>query len=304
MVSDFEHKKKVIAAIPAFNEEYAIGSVVLRTHLFVKQVIVVDDGSHDHTAEIAQLAGAIVVKHEKNQGYGAAIKTIFITAQKMDADELVILDADGQHNPCDIPKLLAPIESGADVVIGSRFLEEKSSVPKYRKIGMKILDRATNIAGKISTSDSQSGFRAYSRNAIEKLSIDGNGMVAGSEILIDAGNSGLVIAEVPIDAKYNIPNTSSFNPFYHGISVLSNIINLISYQRPLISFGIPGVILMVIGTFLAFWTLSIYTAYGVFPYSMTVICGVILLLGLMLINTALVLNSTVQLIRKTRNEKE
>jgi glycosyltransferase involved in cell wall biosynthesis len=300
MPSSSENALNTIAIIPAFNEEHAIGSVILRARQFVSQVVVVDDGSYDRTAEIAQLAGATVIRHEKNQGYGAAIKTIFMTARKMDADELVILDADGQHDPSDIPKLLDPIRSGADIVIGSRFLENKSSVPNYRKIGMKILDRATNLAGKISISDSQSGFRAYNRNAIEKLNINGNGMVAGSEILIDAGNSGLVIAEVPIVTEYNIPNTSSSNPFIHGMSVLSNIINLISYQRPLISFGIPGVILMVIGTFLAFWTLSIYTAYGAFPYTMTVICGVVLLLGLMLINTALVLNSTVQLIRKSQ----
>jgi glycosyltransferase involved in cell wall biosynthesis len=294
--------KKSIAIIPAYNEELAIGSVVLRTVPFVSQVVVIDDGSQDHTVEIAQLAGAVVIKHEKNLGYGAALQTIFTIAQEMDSDEFVILDADGQHNPSDIPKLLAALRSGADIAIGSRFLTEKSSVPHYRKIGIKILDRATNFAGKISISDSQSGFRAYSRTAIEKLTIQADGMAAGSEILIRAGHLGLVIAEVPINTKYDIPNISSSNPLVHGITVLSNIVGLISYRRPLISFGIPGFIVMVIGVYLAFWVLSLYTTYKVFPYTMTVVCGVCLMLGLMLINTALILNSVMQLTIKSRNK--
>ncbi|MFQ6052521.1 MAG: glycosyltransferase family 2 protein, partial [Candidatus Hydrothermarchaeota archaeon] len=137
----------IVAALPAYNEEIAIGSVILRARKHADKVIVVDDGSEDNTAEIAELAGAIVFKHERNMGYGAAIRSCFRKARELNADILVTIDADGQHDPSEIPKLIEPIQKGeADVVIGSRFLsKQKYPIPLYRLLGMKVLDKTTNF---------------------------------------------------------------------------------------------------------------------------------------------------------------
>jgi glycosyltransferase involved in cell wall biosynthesis len=118
-------KPKVILAIPAYNEEVAIGSVVARSKKYVDKVIVVDDGSKDHTVEIAKLVGAEVVSHKVNGGYGAAIKTCFEAAKANCADAMIIIDADGQHNPDDIPTLINEmVTRKSDIVIGSRFVME------------------------------------------------------------------------------------------------------------------------------------------------------------------------------------
>ena len=173
---------KIIAALPAYNEEVAVGSVVLRAGEHVEKVIVVDDGSTDRTKEVAELAGAVVVRHGSNAGYGAAIKSCFQKAKELDADILVILDADGQHDPDEIPHVLQPIYEGVDIVIGSCFITNGNSIPAYRKFWMMVLNSATNAGSKNKVSDSQSGFRAYSKNAIGSLRFRRNGM--GTEIFL------------------------------------------------------------------------------------------------------------------------
>ncbi len=152
---------KTAAIIPAFNEEVAIGSVVLLSREHVDEVLVVDDGSTDRTASVAEMAGARVLRHHKNLGKGAALKTGF---QATDADVIVTLDADGQHDPAEIPKLMEPIIRGeADIVNGSRYLHgTDENTPRYRRVGQKILDTATNISTGLEITDTQSGFRAFS----------------------------------------------------------------------------------------------------------------------------------------------
>lgn len=156
---------KIVAVIPAYNEETTIGSVVLSTRQHVLRALVVDDGCTDRTAEMAQLAGAQVVSHLENLGKGAALKTGFRAAR--DADIIVTLDSDGQHRPSEIPKLLEPILSGeADVVNGSRYLNRgETETPGYRRVGQNVLDIATNLGGKMEITDSQSGFRAFHKNS-------------------------------------------------------------------------------------------------------------------------------------------
>lgn len=153
-----------IAAMPAYNEAHVIAEVILGCKKYVDNVIVVDDGSSDNTAEVAKSAGGYVVKHEVNKGYGAALKSCFKLAREFNADVMIIMDSDGQHNPDEIPRLLEPLKHGADLVIGSRFINGNGkNVPAYRKVGMKILDIATYLAGGILVTDSQSGFRAYGK---------------------------------------------------------------------------------------------------------------------------------------------
>ena len=185
------NKPYVIVAIPAFNEEIAIGSVALRSKKYADEVIVVDDGSKDHTAEIASMAGVNVIPHLNNGGKGAAIKDAFAYAKKANADILVLIDGDGQHNPDEIPVLLAPILKGdADMVNGSRFLANAGNhVPKYRRLGQEVLTFATNAGTHSNITDTQNGFRAFSKKTFDCFSFSQNGMAIESEMLMDVANS-------------------------------------------------------------------------------------------------------------------
>jgi len=145
--------------MPAYNEEAYIAKTIVGARRHADAVLVVDDGSKDDTVPIAEALGAIVVRHKTNKGYGGALQTIFATARDLGAEELVIIDSDGQHSPGDIPRLLAELRQGNDVVIGSRFVEGSAGeIPAYRKVGMKVLDTATTLAGNnLAITDSQSG---------------------------------------------------------------------------------------------------------------------------------------------------
>ncbi|OPX94117.1 MAG: Undecaprenyl-phosphate mannosyltransferase [Syntrophorhabdus sp. PtaB.Bin027] len=261
-------------------------------------MLVVDDGSTDSTAEIAKALGAIVISHSSNRGYGAALQTIFDVARKLDADTLVILDSDGQHDPEQIPALLKPLRKGVDVVIGSRFIGKNGNhIPAYRIVGMKILDTATNLAGNLGLSDTQSGFRAYGKNAIATIKVSGNGMSAGSEILFQAQDQHFSVAEVPISVKYDVEKPSTQNPLSHGLDVLSHIIGIVGYKRPLITFGVPGCILTVFGAVTTLYTVTELYTGGAF-HSVMFIGGITsLILGLLLVTTSLILNSLVQIVK-------
>jgi glycosyltransferase involved in cell wall biosynthesis len=290
---------QTIAAMPAYNEERFIAKTVLGAQRYADVVLVVDDGSSDATVEIARALGALVIQHKTNKGYGGALQTIFETARTVRADTLIILDADGQHDPRDIPALLTRLDSGADVVIGSRFLDgSKGDIPAYRKVGMKVLDGMTEFAGgDLKVSDSQSGFRAYGRRAIEAVHITGEGMSAGSEILIQVADAGLVIAEVPITVRYDIEGTSSENPVSHGVGVLMNIVRLISLRRPLLFFGIPGSVFTVVGLAAELYTFSEFVRTDQFHYIVFTGGLFALLLGLLLATAGMILYSLVQIVQ-------
>ena len=268
-----------MAVIPAFNEEVTIGSVVLDAMNYVDSVVVIDDGSDDKTSMIAEMAGATVVKHKKNGGYGAALQSCFKYARDGNADSMVILDSDGQHDPLYIPHLMEKINEGADVVIGSRFLNGKNNVPIYRKAGMKVLDIVTNSVSGLDVSDTQSGYRAYSKKAINNIMINGYGMSAGSEILIQAKNSDLKIEEVPIICSYDVDDPSTHNPIRHGIDVLMGIVRAVGISRPLTYLGIPGVLLVVLGCIISMWILQGYNAGGFLPFGPTMIMMLLIIVG-------------------------
>ncbi|MGB4172174.1 MAG: glycosyltransferase family 2 protein, partial [Candidatus Methanoculleus thermohydrogenotrophicum] len=297
---------RTLVAMPAYNEEAAIAKTVLGARRHADAVLVVDDGSTDATVPIAEALGAIVVRHETNRGYGGALQTIFSTAREMGAEELVIIDADGQHDPEDIPRLLSELRSGNDVVIGSRFVEGSAGdIPAYRKVGMKVLDAATTLAGNgLAITDSQSGFRAYGRRAIEAIRPSGEGMSAGSEILIQAGDHHLQVSEVPIRVRYDIEGTSSENPVSHGIGVLMNIVRLISLRRPLVFFGIPGAVFTLAGIGAEIYTFSRYYQTGAFHYIVFTGGFSILILGLLLATVGIILYSLVQIIEQGSGGKK
>lgn len=286
-------KPYVIVAIPAFNEEIAIGSVALRSRKYADEVIVIDDGSKDRTSEIAAMAGAKVLPHLNNGGKGAAIKDAFAYAKKANADVLILIDGDGQHNPDEIPSLLAPIFNGeADIVNGSRFLANTvNNVPKYRRLGQEVLTFATNAGANMNITDTQNGFRAFSKKTFNCFSFNQNGMAIESEMLMDATHANMRIKEVPINVRYDVANGSTYNPLSHGISVLGSIISLISVRRPLIFFAIPGAMLLLIGIGGAFMTFDIFNNTRDISVFYAVITAVSVSIGTTSIFTGFILNA-------------
>jgi len=216
----------IIACIPALNEERTISSIILLTKKYVDEVLVCDDGSSDNTLELAKEAGAIVFEHSMTLGKGASLKTLFKAALERGAEIIITLDADGQHNPCQIPDLFEPIiDKKADIVIGSRYHKDsENKAPLYRKFGASILNYLTN--GKSNIKDTQSGFRAFSnRSAKEMINVEAKGYGVESEQIIIASKKGFNMMEVPIDVIYkNIIKSSKKNPLTHGIEVIGTII--------------------------------------------------------------------------------
>ncbi|MGM0405338.1 MAG: glycosyltransferase family 2 protein [Thermoplasmatota archaeon] len=266
-----ENSVKPIAGIPAYNEERTIASVVLKAKRYVDQVVVVDDGSSDETAAIAEEAGAMVIRHGKNKGYGASLQTLINYAREKDTEPLVLLDGDGQHPVHEIPNLIQNIVDGeADITIGSRFLdmEDKEGVPLYRRFGIKFLTKLSgNSFGDKNgnrITDGQSGFRAFSRNALKRINPKEMGMGASAEILMEANDANLKIKEVPISISYE-GDTSTENPLKHGLGVIGSIIRYVETKHSLLSFGLPGLIAFLMGIFMGINTVMIYNQTGQWP---------------------------------------
>lgn len=288
---------KIIIIIPAYNEENTIGSVVLGAHQHALRVIVVDDGSQDKTAELAKLAGAKVLAHPQNMGKGAALKTGFQAAK--DADIIVTMDSDGQHNVDEIPKLLDPILDGeADVVNGSRYLNGNgdTETPSYRRVGQNVLDTATNISGKIHVTDSQSGFRAFAGHTIPIFRFHSQDYTIESEMLIEAAKAGLRIKEVEISTTYGEETHHKKNPISHGVSVLVRILQDMEFNRPLYYFTFPGFILVMVGIALGLKFFGEYLGGQMTTLIPTTLAALITILGTFMAFTGLILHSVSRMI--------
>ena len=294
----------IIAGIPAYNEENSIAKVILLAQKHVDAVVVCDDGSQDLTADIAEKLGAIVVKHEKNMGYGAAIQTLFEKARALNADLLLTVDADGQHDAKEIPKLIRPIlERKADIVIGSRFLQQNRDMPLYRRFGIKVLTKMTNRSREKDTlTDAQCGFRAYNRKAIESLVLDEDGMGVSAEVLLKAGANALVVTEVPVEVQYKGLETSTHHPLKHGLGVISTIIKLVVEERPLLYLGIPGAALLSLGLFFGLWTIQLYYISEPHRIATNVALASVsfTLIGIFFIFTAITLYAILRAIKRDR----
>ena len=287
-----------IIGIPAFNEEQNIASLILKLKEVSDKIIVCDDGSTDMTGKISENLGAIVITHEKNQGYGAAIKSIFSKARDLNADILVTFDADGQHRIEDIKTVVEPIlKNQADIVIGSRFLNKNDKVPKYRKFGIKALTTITNASISGNLTDSQSGFRAYNKKILSELNLSDYGMGVSTEILIKASKKEFRIIEVPITILYD-GDTSTHNPVSHGASVLLSTIKYTSIEHPLKFYGIPSIIFLFIGLSFLLWTIQIYTDEARIVTNIALVGIGTTILGVVLLITAILLYSLVSVVRE------
>lgn len=280
---------RVVVAMPAYNEERYIGTLVLKARKYTDEVMVIDDGSTDGTAEISRLAGAKVISHSKNKGKGVAVQSILGEVKKKIPDVLVLLDADSQHNPDEIPRLIKPVLEGYDLVIGSR-KDTKKSIPFYRRIGQKILLHSTRILARNRISDSESGFRAFSRRAIAELKLSQKGFAIESEMIADAEEKGLKITEVPISVKYT-KDGSTLNPIRHGLGVITQIMVMISERKPLFFFGILGGILTIAGFIAGIRTLEILRDVGVLPIGTVMLTVLFFIVGVFCIFTGIILHT-------------
>ena len=289
---------KITIGIPAYNEEKNIASIIIKLKKITDSIIVCDDGSSDMTSDISKNLGAIVITHKKNMGYGVAINSIFQKAKELNIDLLVTFDADGQHRVEDIEKVVEPIKNNtADLVIGSRFLDKKSNVPNYRKIGIKVITKITNVSIKKKLTDSQSGFRAYNKQVLSQISPSDIGMGISTEILIKSSSKGLRIMEVPVTILYS-GDTSTHNPVSHGTSVLLSTIKFTSIEHPLKFYGIPSVIFLIIGGIFTTLAIQYYIDVGRLNSNLTLIGGGTVLLGIILLICAILLYSLVSVVRE------
>ena len=293
-------ESKIIAAIPAYNEGPTIGSVVLKARQFASEVVVIDDGSTDDTAETAALAGAHVIRHARNLGKGMAIRSAWLYARQKEPDAFVLLDGDHQHDPHDIPRIVEPILAAtADVALGVRW-GKTSGMPVYRRIGKRALDYATAAATKNGMlTDSQCGFRVFSARALAAMEPTDNGLSIESQMLVEAQERNLRIREVNINARYDVEG-STLTPGKHGTSVLGRIITLVSEKRPLFFFGVSGSVLIIAASLLGIYTLQVYYSTRVFAFGYAFLIVILGLVGILAVFIGVVLNSISKVVRAPR----
>ncbi|MBN1993413.1 MAG: glycosyltransferase family 2 protein [Anaerolineae bacterium] len=275
----------VVAIIPAYNEARTIGQIALEMRRYAAVVLVVDDGSTDGTAEVARAAGATVVSHAQNQGKGAALDTGFRAAYKLNPDLVITIDADGQHLPQETTRLIAPILTGqADLVVGSRYLQNTSNTPRHRIWGHRVFNFIINQISGISLTDTQCGFRAFSAGALRAISFQSNGFAVESEMQFLARKFGLRVAEVPVTVRYEGKVKRSV--LVQGLLVLAGILRLTACHRPALCCSSLSVLCLLFGLLWGIWPPDFYQPHpppdpvyltATFPF--TIVGLVILLAG-------------------------
>lgn len=245
--------QNITVILTALNEEVSIGSIILLTRLYADNVIVVDNCSTDRTAEVARKAGAQVIIQEAGKGKAESLKVGFKVASDLGADIIVTMDPDGQHNPADIPKLVAPIIEGeADMVNGSRYLNypgKNSSI--YRRTGQTMQDTSVKMNFNLKITDTQSGFRAYAASTKDIFRFCGKKTAIENEMLADAGRSGIRITEVEIGA-YNSVKTSPRDPISYITDAVKFVVEDIEANKPLYFYSVPGFALATCGFYMGF----------------------------------------------------
>jgi glycosyltransferase involved in cell wall biosynthesis len=263
---------------------------VLKLRARDRRILVIDDGSSDATADLAEAAGATVVRHEHNQGKMAAVQTAFEHARRMGADALVLLDGDSQHDPADVDGLVEPILNGdADMVVGSRFAGVRSAIPRWRVAGQHALTMATNLGSGLHLSDTESGYRAFSRRALDEMRFNGRGFALEPSTQFQAKARGWKVVEVPIQVHYETPMKR--NPVLHGMGQLDAIFRLVAEHRPLLFFGLPGFALVLAGFLLGLYVARIYDATQQLAVGYALITVLLSVIGVLAAFTGIILHA-------------
>lgn len=277
-----------VALIPAYNEEGTVAKVVIKTKLFVDKVVVCDDGSTDDTGLIAKELGADVLRHNRNLGKGQALRSLVAEAKRLGAAAVVTLDADDQHDPADIPEILAPIWSGeADLVVGARSMKFPD-MPIDRVLGNKVIDAVSGATSGTGVNDTQSGFRAYSRKALEFVEFTGHGMTVESQTIIEAAQAGLRIKEIPVSTRYWGVRAKR-SRFSHFSEVFDYLLSRTIVGNPLTYLGVPGVIAIVVGLVFGFQVAEIYIQQHQIALGTGLLSISLVLIGAITVSTSLIL---------------
>ena len=297
----YEHSssKNILICIPAFNEEKNIAEVIQNAKKYAREVIVYDDGSIDRTSEIATECGAIVIRNPKNRGYGKALSELFKYAVQRDVDIMLTLDSDGQHDPNQVPILIEPIlKDEADLVIGSRFLKREviKNIPSYRTLGIRAITRVTRVASYHNITDSQSGFRAYSRVALSKLNLYEDGMAISTEILLKSKEQDLRVVEVPITIQY-FGDSSTHNPVSHGISVMTHLLKHLSFRKPLLFYGLPGLIFLIASSIFMYTALDNFSTKHIVSTNLIILALGLAMMGMLLLATSAIIFTLLSLFK-------
>jgi glycosyltransferase involved in cell wall biosynthesis len=292
-----DEPKRTLAAIPCYNEAKTIGSVVLKAKQYVDEVVVIDDGCTDDTVNVATIAGATVLRHGGNKGYGAAIQSCFQYARDHGFDVMTILDGDGQHDADQIQTVMQPVlAENVDISIGSRFVDGNGhNVPRYRRFGIGVLTGLTNAGSPDDSyrlTDGQSGFRTYSRRAIAMLDPKDCDMGVSAEILLQGRKQNLLFKETPITVDYE-GECSTKKPVGHGLGVIISILKYMEVEHALLFFGVPGMIMFTLGLALGFTVYMNYLQTQVLALGNALITIAFLVLGVLCGMTGLILHAVI-----------
>jgi len=285
-------QKRVVVAMPAYNEEKYIGTMVIGSGLYSEEILVVDDGSSDNTSIIARLAGATVIKHEKNWGKGAAVQTIMREARDRDIDVLVIMDSDAQHKFEEIPQVIKPIMEGYDIVIGSR-IKQKKRITFYRRIGQIVLSFLSRVLSGANIADSECGFRAFSRKAIEALHLSENGFAIETEIIAEASAIDLKMTEVPISVIYT-NDGSTLNAVVHGVGNVIRIFGMFLRKKPVLALIPLGGLVVLVGIIINHWLLHSFSLTLAALNVLSLVSLLFIGIGMLAILTGLILHICVK----------
>lgn len=284
----FPIKQSVLIAIPAHNEEKHIAEVVREAKKY-GDVLVLSNGTTDKTDEIAKSEGAIVQSHTKS-GYGFALQKIFMFAKDEGYKLLITIDGDGQHDPKEIPKFISQSKH-SDIVIGNRFLNE-IKMPFHRKVVIQGINKIYGIG------DTQCGFRAYNKRAIDMLNLTEDGMEASLEILNKAKEKNITTSEVSCIVTYNEPEKPFHRVFYQGMTLIEIIFWGAIWARPYTFLGAPAFLLLLISTFTGIWTFSLYvTTYRLIP-SLALICGISFIASIALLTITFIITMQRRLLKE------
>ena len=289
----------IIVCIPAFNEEKYIKEIINKAKTFATEVVVYDDGSVDKTAEVAGESGAFVIRNSQNKGYGKALSELFKYSIKRNAHIMVTLDSDGQHDANQIPTIIEPLlKNQADIVIGSRFLKEEDTkhVPSYRSFGIRAITRVTRVACYNKLTDAQSGFRAYNLSAMSNLKLYEDGMAISTEILLKANENNLRIVEVPITDTYN-GDGSTHHPISHGAAIIGHILRYLSFKKPLLFYGLPGLILLAVSSIFMYNALDLFSSTRFVSTNMIIISLGLAIMGILLLATSAIVYTLITLFK-------